>query len=584
MSNRIGFLSRLSSGLLLVFALLLPAGAHAAGEAKPARVAVLPFTVNASGQMDYLVKGIRVMLGSRLTAGDGVLLVEPADVDKALSEAAPKGRQDDYFALARRLGADYLISGSLTAMGGGASLDATVFAAKGGQPQRFFATAAKENDVIPAVDELARDIGAKVLGQKVANPAAPAPAGNVAPAMPAAEQSPYTTAHPDKLLLGTVPGQGMPYYQGSPFIRPESIASSGFTKSQNLSFGLRAMAVGDVDGDGQLEVVMAEANKVHIYRRDQNRLVQVGEASTPARYVIHYISVADVNKNGRAEIYVSAADTHGPRSLALEWDGKQFAQIFKDQPWYIRAVKLPGRGEVLAGQAAGMNDFMAPGIYQLTTDGHGGLTKGTALDLPNTVNLFDFTYADVNGDGKDELVMIDQEDHLVVMSQGGKRLWTSDDNYGGTIRYLGGTDTAKPGALDESLEVGDKRYYVPGRIAVRDINGDGKPDLIVIKNLSTASRLLSKIRYFPSSEVHALTWNGIGMTELWHTNKIDGYIADLQLGPDMSLQGPDGKPTPGAQLFVGVVLRKGELDLLSSSESTVLTYQVPEVKQTAAAK
>ncbi len=67
-----------------------------------------------------------------------------------------------------------------------------------------------------------------------------------------------------------------------------------------------------------------------------------------------------------------------------------------------------------------------------------------------------------------------------------------------------------------------------------------------------------------SGEIYGLTWNGIALTDLWHTKSIDGYIVDYQLRFD---PGDSQK----AQLFVALQLRSGLMSM-GKKEGTVLMY------------
>lgn len=161
----------------------------------------------------------------------------------------------------------------------------------------------------------------------------------------------------------------------------------------------------------------------------------------------------------------------------------------------------------------------------------------------------------------------------MVLTQSGKVLWTSDDYYGGTTRFIGGQSFDE---INKDLEHGrdeGARLYIPARIVIRDVNNDGLPDVIVNKNLSSSSRILARSRSYPSGEIHALTWNGISLTELWRTRKIDGYIADYQLGVVKTVEAKEGKgQTISAELNVGVVLNSSGFDILSKADSAVLTF------------
>jgi hypothetical protein len=198
------------------------------------------------------------------------------------------------------------------------------------------------------------------------------------------------------------------------------------------------------------------------------------------------------------------------------------------------------------------------------------LQQGERLDLPESVNLFEFSMADIDADGAREIITIDQYDRLSVMRAGGTQLWKSDEYFGGTTRFIGGSGFFNSSSAPK-LEDQEARIYVPSRIIVTDINGDGQADVILNKNLSSASRLLKNMKNYPSGEIHALTWNGIGLTELWRTRKIDGYITDYLLLP--------GADAGKAELLVGVVLGTGAMEILADSTSTVLMYQIEQASQ-----
>jgi hypothetical protein len=100
-----------------------------------------------------------------------------------------------------------------------------------------------------------------------------------------------------------------------------------------------------------------------------------------------------------------------------------------------------------------------------------------------------------------------------------------------------------------------------------DVNGDGRDDVIVNKNLSLASRHIQNYKRFSSSEIYALSWNGIGLGEIWQTKKIDGYIPDFQFLPL-----PDQENR--AKLYVGLVLSTSWTSSFTGGESTMLMYDV----------
>jgi len=543
--------------VLLVALLFAPT----TGAAQTGRIAFLPFKANAPKDMSYLTSGIRDMLASRLASEIGLTVIDKSVVDKALASAGNPSQNDALLKLGKSLQADYLVVGSLTALGSSLSLDAKFFEVGKGEPRNFYATAKNESEIIQSIDSLAWDISEKIFAHK--RPAS-ALAQPLAAGQPAAQAQPqYATAHPERAFASRT-GMG----GGSPFIYPKGITSE-FQKTQNMKLSLQFMEMADLDGDGQDEVIFADNDSVQIFKRDGNRLSKVGQIRGKVGYRIHAITVADLNKNGKPEIYVSAADSKGPNSFAFEWLGADKANyLFQDAKWYIRAMPVPGEGMVLAGQRSDASKAVAPGIFRLDVT-NAALKASSPMEVPASVNLFEFTIADLDNDGSREIVAIDQYDRLQVLRSSGTVLWKSDEFYGGTTRFIGGTEGF--GAGKGSAQEGSSRIYIPSRIIVYDVNGDGQQDIIINKNLSTSSRLFENMKNYPSGEIHALSWNGIALSELWRTKKIDGYIVDYLLRP-----AADKK---SAELLVGLILGSSSLDLFADQTSTMLIYQLDFTKK-----
>lgn len=553
--------------LAAIFCCLVLAPALVLAASAPGRVALLPFESHSDRDLSYLTSGLRDMLASRLTAGAGVEIIPRATVTQALAGKAVPTDPGALRQLGSTLQADYVLSGSLTALAGSLSLDSTLHTVNGSEaPRTYYATAPREEEIINAIDNLSWQIAEQAFGKQ--RPATAASSSAVAP-LPAggsAAADPNLTAHPDRIMMGQAAS-------GSSVLRPMGVVTGalGFTKSQTFNYGLVAMEVGDVDGDEQDEFVLASPYEVRIYKRYDNRYQKVGEVDFPHRYSIHSVTMADLNNNGRKEIYLSAADAKEPSSTVLEWDGKEFVQTADHLAWYLRVIEIPGQGAVLAGQKAGLGQLTAKGVFRVEMN-QGTATKGEEIQCAG-MNLFDFSLADLDGNGGLEVVAISQGDRLMVMTPAGKDLWTSDDYYGGTTRFVGGQSFDE---INKDLEHGRNegaRMYIPARIVIRDMNNDGLPDVVVNKNLSSASRILARTRSYPSGEIHALTWNGISLTELWRTRKIDGYIADYELGKVETVPAAGGKGQAiNAELNVGVVLNSSGFDILSNASSAVLTF------------
>lgn len=349
------------------------------------------------------------------------------------------------------------------------------------------------------------------------------------------------------------------------------MGTRNFVKTRNFDMDLRGMDLGDVDGDGRLEVILAEKTKVHVFRRDGTRLNSMGTVEMGNRYHVHSVNAADLDGDGRVEIYISAADPQTPGSKAVEWDGKQFAELFAEARWYIRPMDVPGTGPMLIGQAAGMVPVV-PGIYQLALH-DGQITVQESLPVPPKINLFNFTYADVDGDGQQDIVALDDSFKLQVI-KGGSVIWKSQERFGGTKRYIGGDPNMKPGTNLTRADVVDgvgelyKETYIPSRILISDVDEDGLDDIIVNRNPDTLTVVAPRLVQYTSGTMVGLKWNGLGLEEMWRTRKIDGYVVDYQV----KSQALDLGPEETDELFIGIVLNTGTFDSLLGDQSTVVIY------------
>lgn len=529
--------------LMLTTLFLFFSGPVAAGE--NSTITIQPFTVHARSELDYLQNGVRAMLASRLAANSGAAIVKN------------DGK--------------YIVTGSITALGEAISLDARVSSTESA-PLSFYATAASQDEIINAINDLSWQISEKIFGkqrprQQVADtPAARAPVDNHNDQMTKSVQTP----HPEKLFIN----RSAPSQNGSSIpSRGTSVReSTGFTKLPNFKMDLKGMDIGDINGDGLMDIVVVGDDEVAVFKNSNGNYTLMTSHPLAARYPAHNVSVADLNANGLAEIYISGADFDAPRSSGLEWNGESFTTLFDDAAWYIRAMPLPGHGMSLVGQRTETSSAFRPGIYRLERQGN-VLIPEEKISVPDYINLFDFSIDDIDGDGSNDIIAISQTDTLYVLRANHSLAWQSDDNFGGTTRYVGGIDESKYSAIDTEREndgIGvenkEERVYIAPRIITIDLNNDGIKDVLVNKNLSTASRLFERMKKYPSGEIYGLSWDGISLAELWRSRKINGYVADYQLAP-----GADGRP---ATLFVAVVLNPGWLGSFGKPESTVLMYQL----------
>lgn len=518
-------------------------------------VAILPFHLNAPPDKEYLAEGLRDMLGSRLRTEVGAEIIAKDKVQSSLQATGGEPGPGKWGSFAGSVGADYVVFGTITALGGGISIDAKVYANEQGQTQEFYSTATTSDRIMHSIDTLSWDIIEKFFNKK--RPVSMQPVQAAAPEQQA--KSSFTTAHPDKTFMST--GGGFALRGGRNFV-----------KTRNFNMELMGFDIGDVDGDGTPEIITADKSEVKVYRRDGTRLNLFAMIKMLVKYPVHAINTADLNGNGRAEIYISASDPTTPGSRAVEWDGNAFVDLFNEARWYIRPMKVPGMGLVLAGQSGGLQQAVNPGIFVLSNM-DGKLQKQERLPVPNEVNLFDFVFADLDGNGKDEIIAVDSSFNLRVI-ESGKTTWKSQERFAGTKRFIGGEPPGQGGRnpfLNDQVDALGKRFqrtYIPSRILVSDVDKDGVDDIILNRNPDTISTVAPNMIQYPSGVLVGLKWNGIGLEELWRTRNIDGYVVDYQVKSLVM----EAKKTESDELFIGMMLNTGSLNPFDANQSTVVIY------------
>jgi len=151
-----------SASFLIGWGLVLFNLAASARAEERRTVAILPVVVHALEQQDYLRDGLADMLASRLGQQAGIGVIRVDDVGKATLDAG------EARAAAQAVGAQWVLFGSFTRFGEGASLDVQCLpvAAPGEPgPRSIFVQSAQIAELIPRLDGLAQRVALHVLGR-----------------------------------------------------------------------------------------------------------------------------------------------------------------------------------------------------------------------------------------------------------------------------------------------------------------------------------------------------------------------------------------------------------------------------------
>ena len=540
-------------------------------------IVILPFDASSAGKYSYLKDSLRSMLASRLASKGSLHVLENTLSQKDMDELKSGKTKAPPQGLFRSLHTDYIVSGVLAAHGEGVNLLLTFYPGTAAHAmQTFTLSADREDQILTSIDRLAIEIDARLSGASLKT--------NLAAGAPEASAKPQETGTADPMAAFRTPNPERLYktgvYSGGSIVGAENsgvpVSSQGVRKSSPLAIKMVGMATGDLEGNGKPDLVVATEEELRIYQFNEGRFLQLAKLRLSPRLKIHAINVADVEKSGRCQIYISATEDLSLSSLILTWDKAHGLQTeHKDIRWYLRPMEIPGEGMVLVGQQKGPDEniLVFPGLYELTFSKGSDVPKeGKQLSMPKSVNLFDFALADLNGDGKIEKIVIDKYEKMSVYDQANTLLWTSEANFGGSPNYLG------PGSTNPMKE--DDRIFVPTRIIAVDLNHDKKHEILVGRNKRDSyTSYFKNLRTYDEGYVSCMTWTGSAMAELWHTNTLSGVIADYSLqsepedGRDIYGNQPAGsEKKESLMLFIGQVPESSITNILIPASPETILY------------
>lgn len=508
-------------------------------------VAVLPFAVNSSESIDYVRNGVWDMLISRLSSGDEIRVIGKEPVLAALKRASETDMTaSEICRIGEMLHVDYVVWGSITKIGNSISLDGKLFRTGDCDASLgVYEQCRNVDEVIPKVDIFAKRISDHLLGREPVLPAVPVVITEEPVAVAEEECTESESGLPDATgVLKSEKGTLTSIVAAPAAGEEESTLhqKEDFWMSKKYGKSFKGMDIGDVDGDGLNEVVLIDDNNVYIYRHDGGRfeLLKTVSGGNYDNYLS--VDVADINRNGRAEIFVSNIRGELLDSFVIEYENGAYKQIASGLRWFMRSIASSPEPVVVA-QSKSIDSpyntaFDSP-IYKLSWR-DGSYEKGRQMAVPRGLPVYGLNVDSLDYSGILRVVALDEYDHICVYRKttkplseihviGGsdELLWKSDEVYGGSTTYFkAGTEQRKsyePGSPD--------KVYVRSRILISDTDHDGRKEVVIVRNMSSIGRILKNLKVYNRSEICSLAWDGIGLQEKWKTKKIQGYVADYQL-------------------------------------------------------
>ncbi len=330
-----------------------------------------------------------------------------------------------------------------------------------------------------------------------------------------------------------------------------------------LPFEVVDLDVGDVNGDGEEEVIVIDRHRILLFQYRNNALKRIGQIKT--REGINWfltVDVGDINGNGRDEIFVTNQMDSRLESFVLEFipGSKKPKKIWKDVNFYFRIIRPPDSGPRLMAQSPGFRDPFHGPIRWIEFKNN-AYQEGRELAVPDIRGtefiLYGLTQTDVTGDGHTDTILLDTDYHLRVYSASGRLLVKSNDYYGHDPRQI------DVGVTEDVAGVVTQGEPVQFKGRLEFVQAGEKQYLLLPKNHRLGGEWLARAVVIENSSIVVLQVTAEGLEKAFETKKQKGYLAAYQV---MNMRG-----TPDKKVHVATVVKEG---VFGKHRSTIFTYDL----------
>jgi hypothetical protein len=293
----------------------------------------------------------------------------------------------------------------------------------------------------------------------------------------------------------------------------------------SLPFLVTSMDVCGVIGDGSEDIIVTDGRKLLMYQLAGEQVEFIDQYDPGVASRLLSVQCAELDKNPGQEIIVNQYISKALDTAILTYRNGRLQPLQEHIDVLLVAVDSNGDGinDTIWGSPYDFSEFFTTGRAAQYLFDNGRLRRQEQVEVPRVYRATGVALADLAGDGKRDLVMIDDSRQLRVY-RGLQQLYKSSDRVGGgySMAEVERETTSGGGTTKHKVPY----FYEPG-MTVADLNGDGRQDVIIPRNTRSLGGLLPNVNVYSGGDVVVLSYNDFGYSMTAITPQFDGVVSGV---------------------------------------------------------
>lgn len=299
-------------------------------------------------------------------------------------------------------------------------------------------------------------------------------------------------------------------------------------KSDIIDKAYKSIAIGHPYRDKEIYVVTADNHDVDIYRFSGKGFSKIGSLEREFDN-IQAVEVMDLNGNGVDEIFITELKNKKFMMSYIYEMGEsgRFKEVKSNVPQILRATYSGGK-KIMLSQRIGndgnylgnVNKFEFVNDYVRTDVIPGSLNSG----------IFGFGYGDLDGDGKDEVIYINNDNKMEIRKDG-KTVTTSVETFSDTPFFFiveEETQTREKFKIsskadEDPIAYFERKKFLKGRVFV---NADNR--IYITKNFDKLA-MMPNTKSYKGSSFAVYEYDKKGLHRVWESDYMEPIIVDYYM-------------------------------------------------------